>query len=88
MERTPHLTQGQAPDLARCIANTHIGQAAWAGWHAPKETCGDCRFFDRGKHGKPKAICLKHQALDFPKHRKGKPIPATARACRFWERRE
>jgi hypothetical protein len=73
MENAPHLTQGQSPDLARAIARTHLGQAGWAGWHAPNEVCGDCRFFDRGNEvwGVLKGPCLKRRDLD-PKRKKGR----------------
>ena len=86
MERTPYLTSMHAPDLASAIARTHEGQASWAGWQAPDEFCGECRFFARGKDWVPRAECTKRRRLD-PKHQQGKRVPCTARACRYWEPR-
>jgi hypothetical protein len=90
MENTPHLTQGCEPNLQHCIDATSAGQAAWAGWKAPNEVCGNCAFFDRGRDWKPKAVCLKARAMFSARGRavKAPQIKAEVRACQFWTARE
>jgi hypothetical protein len=90
MENAPHLTEGCHPELQRCINNTSPGMAAWSGWKALHETCGDCVFFDRGKEWKAEGVCLKaREMLRAHKRGNGKPpkIRASTRACRYWEGR-
>ena len=88
MENAPHLTQRPITRTRACDRPHSPRTSSWAGWHAPNEVCGDCRFFDRGKEvwGVLKGPCLKRRDLD-PKRKKGPPIPSTCRACRFWEGR-
>jgi hypothetical protein len=87
MENTPNLTSGHAPELEKAIARTHAGQVGWAGWYAPDAFCGECIHFARGREWIPQARCHKRQQLDV-QHRKGKRVPCTARACRYWEARK
>ena len=87
MERMPHLTRGQAPDFALAIAETYPGQASWAGWNgAPGEICADCKYFaERDRGWKREGLCLKAKALSQNRKKTLPRIPASARACRYWE---
>jgi hypothetical protein len=84
---SPHLTAGYDPELELCIKRTESGQAAWAGWRAPKDkTCVECRHFVKEQHKRAlhdlSGTCAKFRAL---MHRLGPKFPAQSRACRYFE---
>jgi hypothetical protein len=64
----------------RMASETYIGQAHFALSGPPGKTCGDCRHFadERGQRGR----CQKFTHLT---DRIGKPYPAYARSCKYFE---
>jgi hypothetical protein len=95
MKLTLHLTSGYAPELAAQIRTTHPGQAHWANSGPFGATCGECVHLGYWKQARNAAGeivnttrakgCAKFHALTG-KH--GPAVPASAAACKYFERRE
>ena len=87
MERDPHFTDGHDPALLACIKATDVGQAGWAGWHAPNKTCADCIHFEADRETRYGAI--RKGKCGYLRALLGKPpkvkFSDTARACRYFE---
>jgi hypothetical protein len=92
---TPHLTPGFTAQLAAQISATKPGQAHFAGTGPADETCGKCGHLGywqqvRNAAGdnvdtRHRGGCAKFFALTG-KH--GPVVPASASACRHFERRD
>ena len=92
---TPNLTSGHSDELAQQIRATYEGQAYFANTGPFGATCHECIFWgyyqqrrDRAGNSTKTTFrngCAKYHALTG-KH--GAVVPATAPACRYFERKE
>jgi hypothetical protein len=79
------LTIGHPLELEQAIKATfHAGQAHWAGWQCPVTgaTCASCWHFEPDKKKPNQGVCHKRKQL---LGKAGKPFPASALACKFYE---
>jgi hypothetical protein len=95
MKLTPHLTSGYAPELAAQIRQSHPGMAYFAATGSFGATCGECDhlgYYAQRRNAAGEIVnttrakgCAKFHALTG-KH--GPAVPASAAACKYFERRE
>ena len=93
---TGFLTDGHAPEVAKQIRCTHIGQAAWAGGGPSDATCSTCKFYGCWKQVRDAAGDVTKTAFlagrcDMFRKLVGKigpAVPSNAPACRYFAPKE